>query len=122
MQYGLAHNKFVALQKCGDALAAPMRRHIRPVFYRVFKGCTIMYPTTQKRFYSPQFSEVSAISVRRLAWSLGLSMPRAVDHVVGLLPSLFPSGVVCLSCKDNTKCQSCACSPQSAAASAVPAV
>jgi hypothetical protein len=76
----------------------------------------------QKRFYSPQFSEVSAVSVRRLAWSLGISMPKAVDQVVGLLPSLFSPGVICLSCKDNTKCNSCAFGQQTAAASAVPAV
>jgi hypothetical protein len=80
-----------------------------------------MYPN-QKRFYSPQFSEVSAVSVRRLAWSLGISMPKAVDQVVGLLPSLFSPGVVCLSCKDNTKCHSCAFGRQAAAAPAVPAV
>jgi hypothetical protein len=98
---------------------------------------------SQKRFYSPQFSEVSAVSVRRLAWSLGVSMPKAVDdagrdsaqlilpigkrpegtyQVVGLLPSLFSPGVVCLSCKDNTKCRSCTFSQQAAAAPAVPAV
>ena len=80
-----------------------------------------MYPN-QKRFYSPQFSEVSAVSVRRLAWSLGVSMPKAVDQVVGLLPSLFSPGVVCLSCKDNTKCQACAFGRQSAAKNAAPAV
>ncbi|MDR0584960.1 MAG: hypothetical protein LBG57_11535 [Treponema sp.] len=76
----------------------------------------------QKRFYSPQFSEVSAVSVRRLVWSLGVSMPKAVDQVVNLLPSLFPPGVVCLACKDNTKCKSCTFSQQSAAALAVSAV
>jgi hypothetical protein len=79
-----------------------------------------MYPT-QKRFYSPQFSEVSAVSVRRLAWALGLSMPKTVDQVVGFLPSLFPPGVVCLACKDNTKCKLCAFGQQSAATPAVPA-
>jgi hypothetical protein len=81
-----------------------------------------MYPNSQKRFYSPQFSEVSAVSVRRLAWSLGVSMPKAVDQVVGLLPSLFSPGVVCLSCKDNTKCRSCAFGQQAATVPAVPAV
>jgi hypothetical protein len=78
-----------------------------------------MYTNNQKRFYSPQFSEVSAVSVRRLAWSLGVSMPKAVDQVVGLLPSLFAPGVVCLACKDNTKCTSCAFSRQSVAVPAV---
>jgi hypothetical protein len=80
-----------------------------------------MYTSNQKRFYSPQFSEVSAVSVRRLAWSMGVSMPKAVDQIVSLLPSLFAPGVVCLACKDNTKCNSCAFSQQTAAASVVPA-
>jgi hypothetical protein len=71
--------------------------------------------TSQKRFYSPQFSEISAVSIRRLAWSLGVSMPKAVDQVVNLLPSLFSPGVVCLSCKDNTKCKSCTFDQQAAA-------
>jgi hypothetical protein len=69
----------------------------------------------KKRFYSPQFSEVSAVSVRRLAWSLGVTMPKAVDQVVGLLPSLFSPGTVCLSCKDQTKCKACAFGRQAAA-------
>jgi hypothetical protein len=85
-------------------------------------GVSTMHNTVQKRFYSPQFSELSAVSVRRLAWSLGVSMPKAVDQVVNLLPSLFPSGLVCLSCKDNTKCRSCAFSQQAAATPAAPAV
>ncbi|MDR2434383.1 MAG: hypothetical protein LBD47_07425 [Treponema sp.] len=78
--------------------------------------------TNQKRYYSPQFSEMSAVSVRRLAWSLGVSMPKAVDQAVSLLPSLFSPGVVCLSCKDSTKCKSCAFSQQPAAVPAAPAV
>jgi hypothetical protein len=41
-------------------------------------------------------------------------MPKAVDQVVSLLPSLFSPGVVCLACKDNTKCKTCAFSGQSA--------
>jgi hypothetical protein len=77
---------------------------------------------TNQQFYSPRFSEQAAVSVRRLAWALGLTMPKAVDQVVGLLPSLFSPGVVCPACKDNTKCESCAFSQQAAAVPAVPAV
>jgi hypothetical protein len=78
--------------------------------------------TSQKRFYSPQFSEVSAVSIRRLAWFLRVPMPKAVDQVVSLLPSLYLPGVVCPACKDNTKCQACAFSQPSAAVRAIPAV
>jgi hypothetical protein len=81
-----------------------------------------MRNAVQKRYYSPRFSALSAVSVRRLAWALGLSMPTAVDQVVSLLPSLFSPGVVCLACKDNTNCKTCAFSQQPAAVPAVPAV
>jgi hypothetical protein len=77
---------------------------------------------TNQQFYSPRFSEQAAVSVRRLAWALGLTMPKTVDQVVGLLPSLFSPGLICPACKDNTKCKSCAFFSQSAADPAVPAV
>ncbi|MDR0721548.1 MAG: hypothetical protein LBF75_01965 [Treponema sp.] len=80
-----------------------------------------MYPN-QKRFYSPQFSKASAVCVRRLAWFLKVPMPKAVDQMVGLLPSLFSPGVVCSSCKDQTKGKACAFYQQTAAAAAVSAV
>jgi hypothetical protein len=66
-----------------------------------------MQPINNKRFYSPQFSALAAISVRRLAWSLGLSMPAAVDHIVRLLPSMVDPSKVCLACQDRSKCASC---------------
>jgi hypothetical protein len=72
--------------------------------------------------YTPQFSELATVSVRRLAWSLGVSMPKAVDQAVSLLPSLFSPGVVCLSCKDNTKCACCAFGRQPAASNTASAV
>ena len=66
-----------------------------------------MYNKNQKRFYSPQFSALASISVRRLAWAMGVSMPAAVDVMVRLMPSIIDPSKICLSCKDNTKCQGC---------------
>jgi len=66
-----------------------------------------MQPLTSKRFYTPQFSPLAAISVRRLAWSLDLSMPATVDIMVKLMPHVVSSAKVCLACKDKTKCASC---------------
>jgi hypothetical protein len=57
--------------------------------------------------YSPQFSDTATVSVRRLAWAYGKSMPKAVDFMVSLMPSLVDPSKVCLSCKDNTKCRAC---------------
>jgi primosomal protein N' len=63
--------------------------------------------TINKRYYSPQFSAMAAVSVRRLAWALGVSMAKAVDQIVTLLPSLFSPSVICPQCKDRTKCKLC---------------
>jgi hypothetical protein len=78
--------------------------------------------TNQKRYYSPPFSELSAVSVRRLAWFLHVPMSKAVDQVVNLLPSLFSPGVVYPVCKDDTKCKTCAFSQRSTSEDAAPAV
>jgi hypothetical protein len=78
-----------------------------------------MQAPNQKRYYSPQFSQLAAVSVRRLAWALEMPMPKAVDHMVRLLPSIVDPSKVCLSCKDTTRCASCAFSAHSANPAAV---
>jgi recombinational DNA repair protein RecR len=72
--------------------------------------------------YTPQFSTKATVTVRRLAWALKVSMPKAVDRVVNALPSIFSPGTVCLACKDQTKCKLCAFSQQPAAEDAASAV
>jgi hypothetical protein len=94
--------------------------HRRPVPLPPFVGLRKTVPG--RKPYTPQFSELAVVSVRRLAWSLGVSMPKTVDQVVSLLPSLFSPGVVCPSCKDKTKCNFCAFGRQPAAATTAPAV
>jgi hypothetical protein len=71
--------------------------------------------------YTPQFSPQATVTIRRLAWALRLSMPKAVDRVVTALPSVFPPSLVCPRCKDNTKCNQCAFNQPSAAEEAAPA-
>jgi hypothetical protein len=71
-----------------------------------------MQPTTTKRFYSPQFSQLAAVSVRRLAWAMGKPMPAAVDIMVKLMPSIVSSSKVCLLCKDKQACHTCIFSKQ----------
>jgi len=68
-----------------------------------------------KRFYSPQFSEMACVSVRRLAWALNVSMPKAVDIIVKELSSAFSSSVVCPQCKDKSKCEVCSFNQQQTA-------
>jgi recombinational DNA repair protein RecR len=74
-----------------------------------------MYNTNKKRYYSPQFSAMASVSVRRLAWALGVSMPKAVDIIVKELSSAFSSSVVCPQCKDKSKCSLCGFNQQLAA-------
>ncbi|GHV48462.1 hypothetical protein AGMMS49546_39040 [Spirochaetia bacterium] len=59
--------------------------------------------------YSPQFSDMASVSVRRLAWAMGakVQMPAAVDLMVRLLPSIVDPSKVCLSCQDRSVCQGC---------------
>ena len=62
---------------------------------------------TEKRFYSPQFSAMASVSVRRLAWALNVFIPAAVDLMVRLMPSIMDPSKVCLACKNSTKCRGC---------------
>jgi len=66
-----------------------------------------MNNTNHKRYYTPQFSALASVSVRRFAWAVGLPMTSAVELMVKLLPSLVQSTKVCQSCKDTTKCHGC---------------
>ena len=74
-----------------------------------------MQPITSKRFYSPPFSALASVSVRRYAWALGKPMSEAVDHMVQLLPKMVDRNNVCLVCKDPSRCSSCTFSGQQAA-------
>ena len=66
-----------------------------------------MQPTNDKRYYSPQFSQLAAVSVRRLAWALNKPMPATVDFMVKLMPSFLTPSKICQSCKDKAACQVC---------------
>ena len=57
--------------------------------------------------YSPNFSELAAVSVRRLAWAMGSNMAQAVDLMVQALPAFIKAEKVCGSCKDKSKCKAC---------------
>ena len=58
--------------------------------------------------YAPNFSQLAAVSVRRLAWAMGANMGQAVDIMVKALPAFVKAEKVCACCKDKTKCSACA--------------
>jgi hypothetical protein len=75
-----------------------------------------MQPTNyEKRFYTPQFSEMATVTVRRLAWALNIPMTKTVDIIFKELGLIFPSSEICPKCKDGTKCHACAFNNQAAA-------
>ena len=81
-----------------------------------------MSTPTFKRFYTPPFSKLAVVSVRRLAWALNKSMSVAIDDIIQGLPSLVDSSKVCLSCRDCSKCNVCIFSNHSANPAALAAL
>ena len=61
----------------------------------------------QKKFYTPRFSAVACVSIRRLAWALKTNMVKTIDIIVFILSHIFNREVICNSCKDNSKCNCC---------------
>ena len=74
--------------------------------YILFWGF-IMYTAEEKKFYTPQFSEMACVSVYRLSQVMGISMVDVVNIMVKLLPSYVNSKKICLDCPDNSKCHVC---------------
>jgi hypothetical protein len=62
--------------------------------------------------YTPQLSDFSVISLRRLAWAMGTTMGAAFTRMVRLMPTMVDPGLVCQCCKDRSKCAYCAFSKQ----------
>jgi len=58
--------------------------------------------------YSPSFSEIAAVSVRRLAWAMRSNIGLAIDVMVKSLPAFINADKVCGLCRDKTKCSACA--------------
>ncbi|MDR0641118.1 MAG: hypothetical protein LBG07_01510 [Treponema sp.] len=57
--------------------------------------------------YTPPLSDFSVISLRRLAWAMGITMGKAFGRIVRLMPAMVDSALVCQHCRDNTKCSDC---------------
>ena len=61
----------------------------------------------QKKFYSPQFTEMATVSVKRISWAVGKPMSTIVHFMVQLMPMIFKPEKVCKACKDDSKCEKC---------------
>ena len=61
----------------------------------------------EKKYYTPRFSVVACVSIRRLAWAMNTNMVKTIDIIVFILSRIFDHKFICKSCKDNSKCNSC---------------
>ncbi|GHV11323.1 hypothetical protein FACS189491_02350 [Spirochaetia bacterium] len=57
--------------------------------------------------YTPQMSDLSIISVRRLAWAMSANMGAALNRLIAILPQVVDPALVCQRCKDASKCAYC---------------
>jgi hypothetical protein len=57
--------------------------------------------------YTPQLSAAASAAVRRLAWSLGKPMTKAVELLIMALPAIVDPSKICLACLDRSDCKSC---------------
>jgi hypothetical protein len=57
--------------------------------------------------YGPELTSFGSVSVRRLAWALGVNMAQAIDFMALYLPVKMDMSFVCPRCKDKSKCGSC---------------
>jgi hypothetical protein len=62
---------------------------------------------SSRKPYTPQFTEMATVSIRRLSWALGKKMTATVDHMVQLMLTVYEPTAVCSHCKDKSKCEAC---------------
>jgi hypothetical protein len=58
--------------------------------------------------YTPELSDRSSCTLRRIAWALGVPMTRAIERVFEHMPAILDKNKVCQGCRDKTRCRDCA--------------
>jgi len=67
--------------------------------------------------YTPELSYENSCNLRRLAWFLRKPMTSTLETLIKLLSVRMAEinpGEVCATCKDKSKCQTCAFNPENA--------
>jgi recombinational DNA repair protein RecR len=57
--------------------------------------------------YTPELSMKLSCTLRRIAWSLGVPMTKAIERVFEHLPQIQDRDKVCIACRDKSKCREC---------------
>jgi hypothetical protein len=57
--------------------------------------------------YTPELCMEDSAALRRIAWSIGLPMTKALSRIVGLAVHKRDFYKICDKCKDRSKCNTC---------------
>ncbi|MBW2217393.1 MAG: hypothetical protein JRF34_09400 [Deltaproteobacteria bacterium] len=57
--------------------------------------------------YTPELSQKSSCTLRRIAWALNIPMTDAIEKVFDHIPEILDKSKVCEGCRDKTKCDDC---------------
>ena len=57
--------------------------------------------------YTPELSQTSSCTLRRIAWALDIPMTVAIEKVFEYMPRVLDKRKVCGSCLDRTMCDEC---------------
>ena len=58
--------------------------------------------------YTPELSDKSSCTLRRIAWFLNIPMTTALEQIVDVIPAFLDKGKVCKGCRDKSRCADCA--------------
>jgi len=58
--------------------------------------------------YTPELSNYQSCTLRRIAWALEMPMTRTMNEVIEYVSNVIDNKRICDSCKDKSKCTSCA--------------
>jgi hypothetical protein len=62
--------------------------------------------------YTPELSQKSSSTLRRVAWALGVPMTKAIEMVFDYIPEIVDREQVCERCRDKRRCVECAFNPK----------
>jgi len=57
--------------------------------------------------YTPELSQTSSCTLRRIAWALDMPMTKTIERVFDQLPQIIDRKKVCEKCRDKTRCEEC---------------
>ena len=57
--------------------------------------------------YTPELSDESSSTLRRIAWAMNIPMTRAIEIIMDTITMMIEREKVCEECRDKTKCAKC---------------